>query len=75
MMILKNGSCYFTFLYKNTPLSDVFSNNFPLCTPKTHALTFNTILKMCNTGKITDEELRERAGFPPEKPEGTITEV
>lgn len=37
-------------------------------------LDFNTLLEMANTGKITDEELRERAGFTPEKPEGTITE-
>jgi|GEM_PF-677038 hypothetical protein len=37
-------------------------------------LDFNTLLEMCNTGKITDEELRQRAGFSTEKPAGTIKE-
>jgi len=27
-------------------------------------LDFDTLLEMCNTGKITDDELRQRAGFP-----------
>lgn len=35
-------------------------------------LDFSTLLEMCNTGKITDEELRQRAGFPADKPAASI---
>ncbi len=34
-------------------------------------LDFNTLLEMCNTGKITDDELRQRAGFQPMMSVGT----
>lgn len=30
-------------------------------------LDFSTLLEMCNTGKITDDELRQRAGFQPRR--------
>lgn len=32
-------------------------------------MTPDFLLELCNTGHITEEELRERAGFPPKKPE------